>query len=163
MGALLCSSGWPSAPNLCTMRPTEILFPWVFSLCMDMCVCGGDVCTCVHVFIGVWAHLSVWACLHVESRTRCRVSVVLHVVYWDRVSHWTPSSPIWPGELATFTQGSACLPLLSAGVTGMCPHIGDIPWDKFCARVEPRVKCLKHPQEALSHQGGPPPPPVPPP
>lgn len=58
----------------------------------------------------------------VESRGRCRGSVVLHLVYWDRVSPWTPSELTDLARLATLSQGSACLPL-SAGVIGMCPHI----------------------------------------
>lgn len=61
-----------------------------------------SVCTCVHMCEPMYG----------EARDQ-HSSIVLLLIFWDEVSHWTRSSLIWVDCLGSRLQGSSCLCLSS--------------------------------------------------
>ena len=97
---------------------------WCVCICMHTCVC---MCPrnekettfvswdrwrlYVSVYMYVFMCMHVWAC---ESGGY-RLNEGMHLLHllslvWYRVSHWTWSSPVWLGCLASEAQGCFCLP-----------------------------------------------------
>lgn len=109
---------------------------------LSLCVCGG-VFVCVHMC--VQAHLPMH--IYVESRNQhlASVSIVFHLILWDRVSHWSWSSPHQRGCLPRGPRGLACLHLLSAGIltwhAGCCASLWWWIWTQGLSLVP----------QALSH------------
>lgn len=72
--------------------------------CLCMCAC---VCTCMSVCLCVCLHASI-------------CSVARHLIFWNRVSHWSKS--ICLCCLATQLQGISSFHLPSAGITDVCHY-----------------------------------------
>lgn len=71
-----------------------------------------------YTFLCVW-YVSMYACIcvfmHMEHRGWSEVSylVVLHYIFWHRVSHWAQRSPVW---LHRKPWGSSCVYFLGLGL-----------------------------------------------
>lgn len=69
----------------------------------------------------------------------------LCLMFWDKVSHWTKSSLIQQGTLASESQGPFCLCILSSGITGMHRHIQCFVFVFLsCLFVLFCFSCIKH-------------------
>lgn len=81
---------------------------------------GGHVCVCRCVI----------PCLHVQRpEVNCSVFLYCSLPYfWDRVSHWTCSSPFWLDYLASKPLGSSCLHLTGSGIIGGVAVSGLLTW-----------------------------------
>lgn len=77
---------------------------------MHICVICTDMCTCVCMCVLV-------------CRGHCQVAVASHPTFFETCSFTKPRTYQlgWSSCLAS-AQGSSCLCLLSAGMTGMLPH-----------------------------------------
>lgn len=83
-------------------------------VCVHICVCVREshVCTCIG---------------RSEVDVGC-LSVLLSLLFWNDISHWTWSSLIQQNYLISELQGSPCVCLLSAMIIEACHHA----WQFMC-------------------------------
>lgn len=86
---------------------------------------SSSFCVCAHVCVGVNMCGWIQVCVNVEARGQCWVSssVIFHLIFSDRLSHQTWSSPIWLYWLDNTLQRRACLCLSGSGVRHVPLHV----------------------------------------
>jgi len=84
---------------------------------MCVCVCGWCVLVCICVCGSAWVWSPVYE--HVEARGQhCMLSwILLHIIFWNRVSHSTWNASVRLVWLAMAPPGSTCHKATSDGVT----------------------------------------------
>lgn len=88
--------------------------PVCVNVCVHSCVCVVCVCACVYM------------CMYIqgpEADVRYLFQSLLHLIFWDRVSHWTCNlTNWWP------SKESSCRCLLCTAMTGMCHCAWAFTW-----------------------------------
>lgn len=120
MGPSVCQSEWASGrpgnqgKHYSACNCNGFLHDFcIWSLVWDLgyvCICL-SVCESVCLCLCVCAHARVYPYLCVEARAEHHVSspTVPHITFWDRVFHWSQSSPILQDLLDSKLQGSLCV------------------------------------------------------
>lgn len=87
------------------------------------------LCVCAHVYVRTQVCVH-YACVHLnlEANIRCPLQSIIFLITWSRVFHWTWSSLIWLGWLASKSQGSSVSSSLVLGsqvlpTTMSHPHV----------------------------------------
>lgn len=101
---------------------------WVSNIQKNARICT-EKCTysCAHV----WALWKAWIDAMFSS-------LILHVIIWDRVSHWTSSSPHWSASLRV---ACFCLPGLGLQV---CIPASSFSCGLWRAELQSSCLCSKH-------------------
>ena len=86
----------------------------VSMVCVYVCLC---ICVLVYIYVCVFVGLCIW-CLYVQRSS----SAASHLIFWDRVSHWTWSSLM--ASLAVQEPQESCFCAPSTGITGVNPVPG---------------------------------------